>query len=205
MDFDIMTIVGSKDPKKPKQAPVTPIAAKKSKAESSEEKLRRAQRGLEVAKSEAQRILSPILQRMERSRKIRTADNVLKTLSAALEHPHRMRTAMDKGDLEEAVAAYKKGCSLSPITYGAKVVELVKGMVDAIAEELKTQCQKTLASPESSDSKLVLRSARVFLELDGDAAYRDVLKTSFNHHLVHFGEVLKTIGRQLTGDTSQVN
>lgn len=62
------------------------------------ERLRRSQTTLDAAKVEAQRTLAPILERMKQARRIKSAEKVLKRMTAILEYPMRMRTALEKGE-----------------------------------------------------------------------------------------------------------
>ncbi len=55
-----------------------------SSADKGLERLRRSQTTLDAAKVEAQRTLAPILERMKQSRRIKSAEKVLKRMTAIL-------------------------------------------------------------------------------------------------------------------------
>jgi len=65
------------------------------------ERLKNSKSILDGAKIEAQRTLAPILENMRRSRRIKSAEQVLKKMTGILEYPIRMRQALERGDLDE--------------------------------------------------------------------------------------------------------
>ena len=75
---------------------------------SGEQMLLQAQAPLDLAKIQAHNTLKPILDCMRKSRKIKSADQVLRRLASTLEHPHKMRLALERGDLDETVAIYRR-------------------------------------------------------------------------------------------------
>ena len=94
-------------------------------AQRGELKLKEAQISLDAAKGEAQSTLAPILERMKRSRMMRSAEAAIKRLSATLEFPHAMRNCLQKGELEECCALYAKVLSINAST-SLKIVHRVK-------------------------------------------------------------------------------
>ena len=65
------------------------------------ERLKNSKATLDGAKIEAQRTLAPILDNMRRSRRIKSAELVLKKMTGILEYPIRMRQSLERGDLDE--------------------------------------------------------------------------------------------------------
>ena len=65
------------------------------------ERLKNSKATLDGAKIEAQRTLAPILDNMRKSRRIKSAELVLKKMTGILEYPIRMRQSLERGDLDE--------------------------------------------------------------------------------------------------------
>ena len=166
----------------------TAVAARQavsiSPKDSGEQMLSRAKMALECARNEATDALKPILDRMRKMRKLKTADQVLRRLTPTLENPHKMRLALTRGDLDEVIAIYIKVQSIPPST-ALRVVQGVKDSVEVIMGELTQHCCAAMSVAEP-DVNILLRCAKIIGELEGDDSYRAQIKQCFASQLAHF-------------------
>ena len=114
--------------------------------ESGTEKLKRAHNNLLRAQAETKNILTPILLRMSKSKKIKSADIALQSISVLLSFPHNMRIALNLGNYEEVLVISKKIQLLSPgnVLSSAKILIQVQLTATLIVEELKEKCLAVL-------------------------------------------------------------
>ena len=161
------------------------------RGDNGEQMLSRAKVALETAKGEAADTLKPILDRMRKMRKLKTADQVLRRLTPMLENPHKMRLALNRGDYDEVIAIYLKVQSI-PSTSALRVVQGVKDSAEGIIDDLKRKCTTALMSPET-DVDVLLRYAKIFAELEGDESYRENLKQCFTSQLGHFNALIEAL------------
>lgn len=148
-----------------------------------EEKLKRAKRTLDQAKIEAQNTLAPILERMKHSRKIKNAEKVLKRMSHLLEYPYKMRQALNRGDLSEVVAFYHRVQTTAPGN-ALRITNRVKEAAENVIRDLKRQCYQVLLST-NRDYMTLLRHGKLVLDLDGPAAYMNILRRCFLRQIAH--------------------
>jgi hypothetical protein len=118
--------------------------------ESGGERLKRAHTLLVKAQMETKDILTPILLRMERAKKIKTADLALQSIVALLCFPHSMRVALKKGDYEDVLSISRKIQLMSPgnVLSSAKVLLQVQKTSASIVGELKNKCIDVLLGTE---------------------------------------------------------
>jgi hypothetical protein len=156
-----------------------------------EMRLKRAHLSLEKAKSEAQSTLAPILDRMKKTRKIRNADQVLKSLASTLEYPHQMRIALDKGKLEDVTVLYSRVVAVAANS-NTTIIKKVKESADVLMNELKQRCIEYLMSPLLLLPEL-LRHAKLLLFMEGEDAYLQHLKKSFEKQISYFKQEINQI------------
>ena len=118
------------------------IGSKIILVESGTEKLKRAHSNLLRAQAETKNILTPILLRMSKSKKIKSADIALQSISVLLSFPHSMKIALNLGHYEDVLTISKKIQLLSPgnVLSSAKILIQVQLTASLIVEELKTKC-----------------------------------------------------------------
>ena len=172
-------------------------------AQRGELKLKQAQISLDAAKEEANSTLAPILERMKRSRMMRSAEQVIKRLSATLEHPHDMRTCLQRGEMEEACAIYAKVLSISTST-SLRVVQRVKESCHILAVQLRQRCLDVLQRPETSFATL-LRHGRVLAQLDGSEAYRSHMRTCFATQLQYMNILFSKLILRFLDEVAEAN
>lgn len=148
------------------------------KSESGEAKLTRGSRSLDIAKREAQKTLAPILDRMRKSRKIRSADKVLSRLSSTLEYPHRMQRALDKEDYNEVINIYQRIQAI-PTTSSLRVLQRVRESAENIIKNAKNKCLSVLLSSNYVDINILMHHAKILKDLEGEESYRENLKQCF--------------------------
>eukprot|EP01038_Epipyxis_sp_PR26KG_P007822 gene7822-10624_t len=156
-----------------------------------EQKLRRAHLTLDLAKKEAKNTLAPILERMKQSRKVKSAEKVLKRMSSLLEYPYKMRLALDKGDYTEVISIYQR-VKLVPSTSAFRIAKKVKESAELVIEDLKFLCKNVLLSPNSNHNTL-LRLGKIVLELEGEQAYADILRQCYIRQILHFVESIREL------------
>jgi len=162
-----------------------------NRGDTGEHMLARAKIALEGAKNEATDTLRPILDRMRKMRKFKTADQVLRRLTPTLEHPHKMRLALNRGDFDEVVSIYQKVQAI-PSSNQLRVVLSVKSGAEGIIDELKLRCRTAIDSPEP-DVVVLLRYAKIIAELEGEDSYREHIKQCFNSQLRHFNSQIEQL------------
>jgi len=168
------------------------------KGDTGEQMLSRAKVSLESAKGEATDTLRPILDRMRRMRKLKTADQVLRRLTPTLEHPHKMRLALNRGDFDEVISIYQRVQAI-PNSSQLRVVQSVKSGAEAIVEDLKLRCRASLDAPEA-DVNVLLRYAKIIAALEGDDSYREHLRLCFAAQLGHFNAHLDALMARFAND-----
>eukprot|EP01034_Spumella_vulgaris_P022488 gene22488-28616_t len=172
-----------------KEAKMNAAASRGSSADKGMEKLKKAQTTLDLAKLEAQSTLAPILERMKQSRRVKNAEKVLRRMSAILEHPQKMRMALDRGDLQEVVLIYQRVQAI-PTTISLRILQRVKTAADSLVAEMKRQLLVSLLTP-STNHHMLLRYCKILLDLDGPQAYLDVLRQCIIRQILHFVELIK--------------
>jgi hypothetical protein len=153
-------------------------------------RLKSAQERLEIARVEARSTLAPILERMKKGRDIRSAEKVLRSMSALLEYPHSMRLALDKGNLKDVVALYQRVQAI-PSTSALKIVQKIKAAADSVIADLKKLCFSAVLAQNASYSD-IMKHAQLILRLDGGAAYANLLRQALTRHLLVFWEAVRT-------------
>ena len=118
--------------------------------ESGGERLKRAHTLLLKAQSETKNILTPILVRMEKAKKIKTADQALLSIVALLSYPHSMRKSLGKEEYEEVLIISRRILGMSPgnVLSSAKVLCQVQNTANSIINELKQKCLDALLGVE---------------------------------------------------------
>ena len=168
------------------------------------ERLRRSQTTLDAAKVEAQRTLAPILERMKQSRRIKSAEKVLKRMTAILEYPMRMRTALEKGDLTEVVSIYQRVQAVPTSSSSLRIMHKIKESAAVVVTELKKQCFTQLMSPSANYSTL-LRYGKIWQDLEGDGSYYELLRQCMIRQVLHFVERIKELRDKFCADCADAN
>lgn len=168
------------------------------------ERLKRSQATLDAAKVEAQRTLAPILERMKQSRRIKSAEKVLKRMTAILEYPVRMRTALDRGDLSEVVAIYQRVQAVPTSSSSLRILHKIKEAAGLVVTDLKKQCFTALMSPNANYATL-LRYGKIWLDLEGEVSYYELLRQSMIRQVLHFLERIKDIRDKFCTDCADAN
>ena len=142
---------------------ITPEVASKTKkiapttlpTESGGERLKRAHTLLIKAQAETKDILTPILLRMERAKKIKTADQALQSIGVLLSYPHNMRIALGKGEYEDVLLISRKILLMSPgnVLSSAKVLIQVQKTALSIVEELRNKSLHILLGDDKEKEK----------------------------------------------------
>jgi len=184
-------------------------AANMKPGDNGEIKLGRALESLAAAKREAQGTLAPIIDRMRRSKKIKSADKFLRRLTSTLEHPHKMRICIEKGDYEEAMAIYKRVQAI-PNTSTIKVIHKVRESVDGVVSELSSKLLSLMLDTPEHDFKALERYGKILDELGGSyngttpsSAYRDLMKLCFLQQLGFFNAKLHDLILRFSGEVVQ--
>ena len=139
----------------------TELASKSKKVattiptESGGERLKRAHTLLIKAQVETKDILTPILLRMERAKKIKTADQALQSIGVLLSYPHNMRIALGKGEYEDVLLISRKILLMSPgnVLSSAKVLIQVQKTALSIVEELRNKSLHVLLGDEKEKER----------------------------------------------------
>lgn len=175
------------------------IALETSVNDKGMDKLKKAQKTLDIAKSEAKSTLAPILERMKHSREIKSAEKVLKGMSSLLDHPHGMKKAMERNELKEVVSIYQRVKNI-PSTASLRIVPKIKVAADTVLLDLKKQCFSMLLSPNKNFPEL-LRYSQLIMELEGSNAYLDILRQTFLRQLIYFVECLLEVYQKFCVDS----
>ena len=124
--------------------------------ESGGERLKRAHTLLLKAQSETKNILTPILVRMEKAKKIKTADQALLSIVALLSYPHSMRKALGKEEYEDVLIISRRILGMSPgnVLSSAKVLSQVQNTANSIINELKQKCLDALLGVEKVKNEI---------------------------------------------------
>ena len=168
------------------------------------ERLKRSQATLDAAKIEAQRTLAPILERMKHSRRIKSAEKVLKRMTAILEYPVRMRAALDRGDLAEVVAIYQRVQAVPTSSSSLRILHKIKEGAGVVVSELKKQCFTHMMSPSANYTSL-LHYGKIWLDLEGEASYYELLRQCLIRQVLHFIDRLKEIRDKFCTDCADAN
>lgn len=147
------------------------------------EQLKKAHITLDLAKVEAKKTLAPILERMKHGREIRSAEKVLRGMSATLEYPFMMKRALERGDLKEVVGLYQRVLSV-PGNSSLKIVPKIKKAAEGVVSELKKTCLTQILNP-SLNYVDINKHAQLLLELEGPVYYAQVLRQAFVRQLMH--------------------
>lgn len=166
--------------------------------ETDETRLNNAQKCLESAKVDTQRVLAPIMASMKKNRRIRNADQVLRRLASTLEYPHKMRQALDKGNLEDVISIYQRVQAL-PANSSLRILGRVKESSEAVAADLKNICIAKLNTPNPSFKEL-LRHAKILEDMDGIQSFVDNVKQSFNVQLSRFHNLIDELFEGFVND-----
>jgi hypothetical protein len=162
-----------------------------ARGEGGEQSLVRGRQSLEIAKREAQKTLAPILDRMRRSKKVRSAEKVLRRLSTILEYPYRMQKALDREDYIEVINIYQR-ILLIPTSSSLRILQRVRESAENIIKTAKNRCLSVLLTP-SPEVGILLRHAKISRDLEGDDAYRENLKLCFASQCHAATEALQAI------------
>ena len=166
--------------------------------ETDETRLIRAQECLKVAKADAERALAPIMASMKKNRRIRNADQVLRRLASTLEYPHKMRQALDKGNLEDVISIYQRVQAL-PANSSLRILGRVKESSESVAVDLKNICIEKLNTANASFKEL-LRHAKILEDMDGIQSFVDHVKQSFQVQLNHFHNLIDKLFEEFVTD-----
>jgi hypothetical protein len=169
-------------------------------AQRGEMKLSQAQASLDAAKAQAQRTLAPILDRMKRSRMIRSTEQVIKRLSSALEYPHAMRVSLQKGDMEECCAIYSRVLAMS--ANSSSIAQRVQQNCYKLVLELRDQCVAAVGQPNTSFVSLS-RYVRVLALLEGADTYRDRMRSCFATQLQYFNTMIAKLVQRFLSDVNE--
>lgn len=151
--------------------------------------LKNASAILDEAKIEAKKSLDPILSGIQKSREIRSAEKVLRGMSALLDYPHSMKLAFDRHDYQEVVHLYYRVLAI-PNTTSLKIVAKVKSSAEMVIQDLKKSCLATLMSPQTNYG-IIYKHARILLDLEGPQYYQQILRHCFLRNLLHVLLLLK--------------
>lgn len=175
-----------------------------SSADKGLERLKRSQATLDAAKVEAQRTLAPILERMKQSRRIKSAEKVLKRMTALLEYPMRMRTALERGDLSEVVSIYQRVQAVPTSSSSLRILHKIKEAAAVVIAELKKQCFTQLMAPNANYATL-LRYGKIWMDLEGEGSYYELLRQCMIRQVLHFMERIKEIRDKFCADCADAN
>ena len=160
--------------------------------EKGEETLRKSHISLDLAKKEAISTLSPLLQRMKRSRLIKNTQKVVKRMSqSTLNHSYRIRLALERGDYEDVVSLYQQLQS-SQAMHTSRILQQGKEEAEGLVQELLQRCTRLLFSPNTQYLSL-LRHGKVILELQGNTQYIDTMRHCLVKQAVHFLDLLQKL------------
>lgn len=162
------------------------------------EELRRAQGTLELAKVEAKNTLAPILERMKKTREVKSAEKVLKGMSTLLDYPRSMKSAFERGELKDVVALYQRVIGI-PETTGLKITTKIKRAAEAVIFELKKTSLTVALSPNTNPA-IILRHAQIILDLEGGTSYLKILRLSFLRQAAEFLKAFKDIRERMIAD-----
>lgn len=168
------------------------------------ERLKRSQATLDAAKVEAQRTLAPILERMKQSRRIRSAEKVLKRMTTILEYPVRMRTALDRGDLSEVVSLYQRVQAIPTSSSSLRILHKIKETAGTVVADLKKQCFMALMAP-NPNYNVLLRYGQIWYDLEGESSYYEILRQCMIRQVLHFIERIKELRDKFCADCADAN
>jgi hypothetical protein len=168
------------------------------------ERLKRSQTTLDAAKVEAQRTLAPILERMKQSRRIKSAEKVLRRMTAILEYPVRMRTALDRGDLSEVVAIYQRVQAVQTSSSSLRILHKIKEAAGLVVADLKKQCFVAMLAPNANYNTL-LRYGKIWMDLEGEGSYYELLRQCMIRQVLHFVERIKELRDKFCADCADAN
>ena len=158
-----------------------------------EAKLLSARRNLDKAHERSKNVLAPILERMDKSRRLRKAQQVMYRLAPTLEHPHKMQQALRRGDYEEVLVIFDRlrtqasgygaddgaqdkdaswrSTDLASVRFVTNVLARATAVVDDLREEVLATLTKPLPANLERDKagpKLAekLRCAHVVVAID---------------------------------------
>ena len=128
---------------------------------------------------------------------------VLRRMTGVLEYPSRMRAALERGDLAEVVATYRRVQTL-PTSASLKIVLRVKEAAEEVISELKQLCLTQLLSPAQNYNTL-LKCGRIWLELEGASSYAEIMRHCFIRQLLHFTDLIRTAKERFCADCADAN
>lgn len=198
------SVAGAEDLKSRRQSAVQPSAASPGTTDKGLERLKRSQATLDAAKVEALRTLAPILERMKQSRRIKSAEKVLKRMTALLEYPVRMRTALDRGELSEVVAIYQRVQAVQTSSSSLRILHKIKEAASLVITDLKKQCFAAMLSPNANYTTL-LRYGKIWQDLEGEASYYELLRQSTLRQILHFVERMRELRDKFCADCADAN
>lgn len=169
--------------------------------ETGDTKLTRAKKNLDVAKTEAQETLAPILDRMRRSRRLKGAEKFLRRLASTLEYPQRMRRASEKGDFNEVLALHQRILTI-PTSSSLKILQRVKESAHEVINSVKGRCKTILIQPQP-DPQVLLKHAKILRELEDDESYSEHLRRAFLKQCGHFADSVKKLNDGFNDDVIQ--
>lgn len=168
------------------------------------ERLKKSKITLDAAKVEAQRTLAPILERMKQSRRIKSAEKVLRRMSAILEYPIRMRMALDRGEYEEVVSINQRVQSMPISSNSLRILSKVKAACAVVIADLKKHCYVNLLSPSANHNAL-LRYGKIWMDLEGEGSYYEMLRQCLIRQVLHFTERMKEARDRFCAECADAN
>lgn len=179
--------------------------------------LQNGQISLDSAKSKANMTLFPILDRMRKTQRLKSAGKVLKRLTSSLEIPQRMKIALEKEDYREVLGLYQRLLSLSaasvavsaPVSVpssasmaansssnsggSSKLLSKVRERADQMIGDLMTQCRRELFRRSNGSVNQLLKWSKLVEEFEGKSSSKLVLHKCFHSQLKFFVVDMKRI------------
>ena len=145
---------------------------------------------LHQAQSLSHSTLGPILARMELSRRIKGADQILRRIAATLEFPMKMRRALDRGDFEDVIAIYQKVLAI-PLKSKLRIRTSIKDSANLVIQDLKNICMSKLTATELPSLAVVERHGAIVAAIESSTGCQtqtsnDALKQAFVKQLANF-------------------
>jgi hypothetical protein len=127
-------------------------------------KLRKAENYFQKVAAEARGTLRPLLVSMDKSRKIRATDHVLKRLAPVMELPAKMSEYIKEGRYDDAILIMKRIRSTAGAGSNFKVVQQVATKAAEVSKKLQRNIEQLLVQPETNH-EILLTKLRLLQEL----------------------------------------
>lgn len=135
--------------------------------------------------------MAPILTRMNRSRQLKNADQILRRLVGPLEYPYAMQQMLSHGDFESVLSVYRRVQSL-PASSGLRLLKRVSDRADTIMSEMKQRIVSILLAP-TPVVPVLSRLVKLLHEIDNDDdGCRLILQQCFDKQLATFEDQLRS-------------